>query len=311
MKKLFVDTLKNNILVLDGELSNNVGRYKLDEKEYRGDKYKEHPVDLKGFTEILTYSKREAINNVHEKYLKAGADVIRTNTFNANKISLSKYKLDDIAYELNYTAARLSYEKAAKYSNITRTKPRYVAGVIGTIPTDENNFDKVVAAYDEQIKGLFAAKVDLLLIESVTQIENLKAVLIAIENILKKRRKHYPVFVSGLHSENSKSVVTEDILKRFASFTTHVKIVGIGANCNLYPEQMYSQIKEFSTSDYKTIFYPSTIDNSQNKKLTSDEFVEYLSKFIDEKIVNIIGGGSGTNPDYIRKIVKYMKKINK
>ena len=312
MKKTFEETLKNNILVLDGAIDKLVNKYNISEKNWRGEKYKDHPVDLKGFKEILTFSKPETINDIHEKYLKAGADIIETNTFNANRIVLEKYQLSDIAYELNYTAARNAYEKAAKYSNITRDKPRYVAGAIGTIFTDDSNFNKVVEAYGEQIKGLFAAKVDFLLIETITQVDNLKAILIAIENILKKRRKHFPVFISGVHTEESVSVVTPEILQRFAPFTTNVKIIGIGNNCNYFPEKMYSQIKEFANnSDYYTIFYPNAgnLDASKNYSLSSEEFEKYLSKFIDEKIVNIIGGCHGTTPDYIRKIVKYIKKL--
>ena len=311
MKKNFEDILKEKILILDGAMNSMIQKYQLKERDYKGKRFLEHKVNLMGCNEILSFTKQEIIKDIHEKYLKAGADIIETNTFNANKIYLSKFDLPDVAYELNYTAATIAKEKTSKYINLTRNKPRFVAGAIGPIETTDENFDDVVYAYSEQIKGLLAGRIDFLLIETISDETNLKAILIALDNILKKRRKHFPIFISGIISENNNSPITDDLIKRYSTFTSYINVLGIGINCNYYPEKMYSQLKKISeNTDLYTIFYPNAIQVDKNKQnLSSDEMVEFLSKFVENKIVNIIGGCCGSTPEYTSKIKKLLKKF--
>ena len=311
MKKNIEDILKEKVLVLDGAMNSMIKKYHLKERDYKGKRFIEHKLDLMGCNEILSFTKQEIIKDIHEKYLKFGADIIETNTFNANRIYLSKFDLADIAYELNYTSATIAKEKTSKYANLSRNKPRFVAGAIGPIETNDDNFDEVVYAYSEQIKGLLAGRVDFLLIETISNETNLKAILIALDNILKKRRKHFPIFISGLISENNNSPITKDLINRYSAFTTYVNVLGIGVNCNYYPEKMYSQLKEISkNTNLHTIIYPNAIQiDKDSQELSSDEMIKFLSKFVEQKIVGIVGSCCGSTPEYTSKIKTLVKKF--
>ncbi len=307
MKKSIENIIKEKILVLDGAMATMLKKYRTKERDYKGDRFKDHPVDLFGFNEILSFTKPDRIRDVHEKYLRAKADIISTNTFRANKIELKKYQLEDLAYELNYTAATLARDNATKYTNITRDKPRYVAGVLGPISSKEATLDEMEEAYSEQIKGLMAGKVDVILLETVFEEDNIKAALLALEAILKKRRKNFPIIISGAAIEGKEPIVTGELIKRYTSIVHHVRILAMGMNCGHGPEQLLDKLKNISYSaPFNIVAYPSAgiPDENGNLELDTDSLIEQTKKYIDKDLVNIIGGCCGTTTEFIKKLSK-------
>lgn len=312
--------LEKRVLVLDGAMGTMIQRYKLTETEFRGEKYKNHAINLSGCNDILCNSRPELIRDIHEKYLKVGADIIETNTFNANRISLKDYGLEDEAYELNYNAARLAAESAAKYSNITRNKPRFVAGAIG--PTNktasmspdvsdpskrEISFDELVAAYSEQVKGLLAGKVDILLVETIFDTLNAKAALFAIQQVLEKRNKVFPVMVSGTIADKSGRTLTGQTVEAFLNTLSNIDLLSIGFNCSMGANDLFPYIEELS---YKAPFFVSAYPNAGLPNelgfydQTPDKMCLEMKEFTNNKLVNIIGGCCGTTPEHIEKMVE-------
>ncbi len=312
MKKTLENIIREKILVLDGGVATSLKKYRIKDRDFKGERFKNHDVDLSNFYEMLNFTKVDIVKDAHEKFIKAGADIISTNTFRANRIELKKYKLDEIAYELNYTSAMAARELTTKYSNITRDKPRYVAGVIGPISSKEATLDEMEIAYSEQIKGLMAGKVDVILLETVFEEDNIKAALFALEAILKKRRKNFPMIISGAALENNKALVTGELIKRYTSFIHHVRILAIGMNCGSGPEQILEKIKNISyTAPYNIIAYPNAgLPNEKGKyEIEVDTYIESIKKFIDKNLVNIIGGCCGVRAEHIKKISKLVKGV--
>jgi len=307
MKKSIENIIKEKVLVLDGAMATMLQKYNTKSRDFHGERFANHPVDLSGFNEILNFTKPERIKDVHEKYLRAKADIISTNTFRANKIELKKYQLDDLAYELNYTAATLARENATKYTNITRDKPRYVAGVIGPISSKEATLDEMEEAYSEQIKGLMAGKVDVILLETIYEEDNIKAALLALEAILKKRRKNFPIIISGAAIEGQAPIVTSEMIKKYTTIVHHVRILAIGMNCGNGPEPMLDKLKNISyTAPFNIVAYPSAGIPNEDGKIDADldYLVEQAKKYLEKDLVNIIGGCCGTTPEYITKLNK-------
>jgi len=307
MKKSIENIIKEKVLVLDGAMATMLQKYTTTQRDYKGERFENHPIDLSGFYEILNFTKPERIRDIHEKYLRAKADIISTNTFRANKIELKKYQLDDLAYELNYTAATLARDNATKYTNITRDKPRYVAGVIGPISSKEATLDEMEEAYSEQIKGLMAGKVDVILLETVYEEDNIKAALLALEAILKKRRKNFPIIISGALIDGSDSIVTGEMIAKYTAIVHHVRILAIGMNCGTGPDAMFDKLKNLSyTAPFNIVAYPSAGIPDENGKIKKDldYLVEQTKKYIDKDLVNIIGGCCGTTPEFITKLSK-------
>ncbi len=307
MKKSIENIIKERVLVLDGAMATMLQKYTIKERDFKGERFANHPVNLSGFNEILNFTKPERIRDIHEKYLRAKADIISTNTFRANKIELKKYQLDDLAYELNYTAATLARENVTKYTNITREKPRYVAGVIGPISSKEATLDEMEEAYSEQIKGLMAGKVDVILLETVYEEDNIKAALLALEAILKKRRKNFPIIISGAAIEGQNPIITGEMITKYTAIVHHVRILAIGLNCGNGPEPMLDKLKNISyTAPFNVIAYPSAgIPDDEGKiNVDLDYLIEQTQKYIDKDLVNIIGGCCGTTPQFITKLSK-------
>jgi len=312
--------LENRILVIDGAMGTMIQRFNLIEKDFRGELYKNHHINLKGCNDILSNTRPEIIRDIHEKYLKAGADIIETNTFNATSISLQDYGLAETAYELNYNAARIAVEMAAKYSGITRNKPRFVAGAIG--PTNktasmspdvndpskrEISFDDLVKAYSEQVKGLLAGKVDILLVETIFDTLNAKAALFAIQSVLEKRNKVFPVMISGTITDKSGRTLTGQTVEGFLNTLSNIDLLSIGFNCSFGAKDMFPFVEELS---YKAPFYVSAYPNAGLPNelglydQTPDKMKEEMKEFTHNKLVNLIGGCCGTTPEHIEKLVE-------
>ncbi len=308
--------LKERVLVLDGAMGTMIQRYKLSEEDYRGERFKNHPCDLKGNNDLLSLTRPDVIAEIHKAYLDAGSDIIETNTFNATTISQADYQAEEFVYEINFESARIAAEAAAIYSELTPDKPRFVAGSIGptnkttSLSPDVNDpgfraifFDEMKASYKGQVKGLVEGGVDLLLVETVFDTLNAKAALMGIEEYLESAGKQIPVMVSGTITDASGRTLSGQTLEAFMHSLSHVDLLSIGLNCSLGAKEIRPYLKELAE---KSSFFTSVHPNAglPNQFGEYDETPEEMSKlikdFIDSGFVNIVGGCCGTTPDHIR-----------
>ena len=324
MKYLPEDIIKNKILILDGAMGTMIQKHKLGEEDYRGAQFKDHPKPLKGDYDILNITNPEIIRNIHREYLEAGADIISTNTFNANAISQADYGLEDQVYNMNFKAARIAVESIVLFENSTGKEGHFVAGSLGptnrtaSMSPDVNDpgaravtFDELVKAYSEQARGLTDGGADILLVETVFDVLNCKAALFAIENIFEEKGIRLPVMVSGTITDASGRTLTGQTPEAFLVSVSHFPLFSVGLNCALGAEQLRPFIQELSA---KTGFYVSAHPNAG----LPDQFGEYnqsaeymasvIEDFMKEGWVNIAGGCCGTTPLHIRKIAELSKK---
>ena len=320
MKKIpynIAGLLKDRILVLDGAMGTMIQKLKFDESDYRGKRFKEYNLPLKGNNDLLSLTQPKAIFNIHKQYLDAGADIIETNTFSSTSIAMADYGMESLVYELNYESAKLAKKATEKFNNQIN-KPRFVAGSIG--PTNktasmspdvnnpgyrEVNFDDLVNSYTEQIVALIDGGVDILLVETVFDTLNAKAALYAIENYKKKNSIDIPVMVSGTITDASGRTLSGQTLEAFVTSISHVNLLSIGLNCALGAEQLYPYIKKMSiVSDLPISVHPNAgLPNEFGEYDQNPEQMQILIKdYLKNSLVNIIGGYCGTTPDHIRLI---------
>ena len=259
--------LKNKILTIDGAMGTMVQSYELSEEDFRKDQFKDHPIDLKGNNDILVLTQPQIISEIHKRYLEAGADIIETNTFNANSISQSDYQLEDQVYNINHEAAKIASKIAKSYKD----KPRFVAGAIGptsrtaSLSPDVNDpsyrntsFDELVDVYSEQILGLIDGGIDLFLVETVFDTLNCKAALFAINQILKEKNIEIPIFISGTITDASGRTLSGQTVEAFWNSIKHIKPTGVGLNCALGAEQIRPWLNELSNiADTFVFVYPN------------------------------------------------------
>ncbi len=334
------DYLKERILIIDGAMGTMIQRHKLEENDYRGDRFKDWHSDLKGNNDLLCLTQPDIILGIHRQYLEAGADIIETNTFNAQRISLADYHMEELAFELNLAAAGIAKKAAAAYTAANPDKPRFVAGAIGpmnktlSLSPDVNNpgfravsFDEVVSAYYEQIKGLVEGGVDLLLIETIFDTLNAKAAIFAIKKYFRdineprdKRGEGYersskrelPIMISGTITDASGRTLSGQTLEAFYISVMHARPLSIGLNCALGAVEMRSHIEELSqiaacyTSAYPNAGLPNTMGEYDEQPEQTAHFIE---EWAEQGFVNIVGGCCGTTPDHIRHIADHVKKI--
>src|SRR5690554_295303 len=321
LKKL----LEERILILDGAMGTMIQRYKLTEEDFRGERFKDYPYDLKGNNDLLSITKPEVIKEIHKAYLSAGSDIIETNTFNANAISQADYKMEEIAYEINLSAARIAREAVDEFiKDNPGSKPRFVAGAIGptnkslSISPDVNDpgyraadFDQISKAYYEAAKGLVEGGVDILLIETVFDTLNAKAAIYAIEEYLNEIKKDIPLIISGTIVDLSGRTLSGQTAEAFLISVSHAKnLLCVGLNCSLGAEQMRPFIQELSE---KAPFYVSVYPNAglPNELGEYDQLpektAELLNDFASNGFANIIGGCCGTTPEHIKKIAEAVK----
>ncbi|HOK14885.1 MAG TPA: homocysteine S-methyltransferase family protein, partial [Candidatus Kapabacteria bacterium] len=305
--------LQNRILVLDGAMGTMIQRYNLSENDFRGNRFASHNKLLKGCNDILNLTKPDVIEEIHQQYLAAGADIIETNTFNSTSISLADYDLQNYVYEINYNAARLARKVADKYSD---TEFKFVAGSIGptnktlSISPDVNNpsfrsvnFTQVVEAYKEQVNGLIDGGCDILLVETVFDTLNAKAALFAIQSVFDEKGQVLPVMLSVTISDASGRTLSGQTLDAFLISVSHFPLLSIGLNCALGAKEMYPLILDLS---YRTHLYLSAYPNAGLPNQfgqydeTPESMGEWIRLFIDEGLVNIVGGCCGTTPDFIK-----------
>ena len=308
------DLLKKRILVLDGAMGTMIQRYTLSENDFRGDRFRDHDSDLKGNNDLLSITRPDIIKSIHKEYLDAGADIIETNTFSSTSIAQEDYNLSSIVYELNYQSAKIAKEIVDLCSTIE--KPRFVAGSIGptnrtaSISPDVENpafrqisFDQLKTAYTEQVRGLIEGGSDLILIETVFDTLNCKAALFAVEDVFEDLNVRLPIMVSGTITDESGRTLSGQTAEAFLNSISHIPLLSIGFNCALGTKAMRPYIKELSD---KAPFFVSAYPNAglPNEMGEYDEspaaMAAQLEDFMQNKLVNIIGGCCGTTPDHIQ-----------
>ncbi|HTR31173.1 MAG TPA: homocysteine S-methyltransferase family protein [Puia sp.] len=325
-KELIEKALSERILIIDGAMGTMIQRHKLEEKDYRGERFKDWASDLKGNNDLLVLTQPEIIEGIHREYLEAGADIIETNTFNAQRISMADYHMEEFAFEINVAAARLAKKAAADYTARNPNRPRFVAGAIGpmnktlSLSPDVNNpgfravtFDEVSAAYYEQVKGLVEGGVDLLLIETIFDTLNAKAAIFAIKKYFRdSSTPELPIMISGTITDASGRTLSGQTLEAFYVSVMHARPLSVGLNCALGAAEMRPHIEELSQiSACYTSAYPNAgLPNAMGEY---DELPEDTAHFIEEwaenGFVNIVGGCCGTTPDHIRHIAEHVNKI--
>ncbi len=315
---------KERILILDGAMGTMIQRYKLDETGYRGARFKDHPRDLKGNNDLLVLSQPKIISEIHNAYLEAGADIIETNTFNAQAISQADYGLEDFAYEMNLAAAKLAREAADAWTKKTPGKPRFVAGAMGptnrtaSISPDVNNpgfrnvsFDALVAAYTTQTRGLIDGGADTVLIETVFDTLNAKAAGFAVEQVFDTMGVRLPIMISGTITDLSGRNLSGQTPEAFWYSMQHLKPFSVGLNCSFGAEQLRPSVADMAAAaDTLISVYPNA--GLPNEMGEYDESPEYMAGLLEQwakdGLVNIVGGCCGTTPDHIRAIAQAVAK---
>ncbi len=313
--------LANRIAILDGAMGTIIQRFKLNEEQYRGERFKDFHKDVKGNNELLSLTRPDVIRDIHERYLAAGADLIETNTFGATTIAQADYDMADLAYEMNVASARIAREACDKYS--TPDKPRFVAGAVGPTPKtasispDVNdagarnvNFEELRAAYYEQVKGLVEGGSDVLLVETIFDTLNAKAALFAIEEFFEASGERLPIIISGTVTDASGRILSGQTVTAFWHSVRHAKPLAIGLNCALGATLMRPYIQELNRVAEDTFIscYPNAGLPNPMSDTGFDETPEVTSRlvheFAAEGLVNIVGGCCGTTPDHIGAIAQ-------
>jgi len=315
---------RERILILDGAMGTMIQRYKLDEAGYRGERFKDHTHDLKGNNDLLVLSQPKIISEIHNAYLEAGADILETNTFNAQAISQSDYGLEAIAYEMNVAAAKIAREAADAWTKKTPDRPRFVAGAIGptnrtaSISPDVNNpgfrnvgFDELVEAYATQARGLIDGGADTILIETVFDTLNAKAAGFAVEQVFEEMGVTLPIMISGTITDLSGRNLSGQTPEAFWYSMQHLEPFSIGLNCSFGAEQLRPSVDEMAhvAGTYVSVYPNAGLPNEMGEY---DESPEYMAGLLEEwardGLINIVGGCCGTTPDHIRAIAAAVSK---
>jgi len=311
-------TLLERIMVIDGAMGTAIQRDRPDEAGYRGERFKDWPSDLVGNNDLLSLTQPQIVEGIHREYLEAGADILETNTFNANAVSLADYGMADLSYELNYAGAALAREACDEFS--TPDKPRYVAGALGpttrtaSISPDVNDpgarnvsYDQLVAAYLEAANGLVDGGADLLIIETIFDTLNAKAAVFAVETLFEERGRRWPVIISGTITDASGRTLSGQVTEAFWNSIRHAKPIAVGLNCALGAPEMRPYIAEMSRiADTFVSCYPNA--GLPNAFGEYDETpacqAGYIADFVDAGLVNLVGGCCGTAPPHIAAIAE-------
>ena len=318
--------LEKRVLVIDGAMGSMIQQYKLTEKDFRGKRFADWHKDLQGNNDLLSITQPQIIKTIHKEYLKAGADIIETNTFSDTKIAMADYDMQELVYELNFESAKIAKEAVAEFKieyPEFASIPKFVAGAIGptnrTLSLSPNvndpgyraiTFDELVDAYTEQVKGLIDGGVDLLLIETIFDTLNAKAALFAIQNYFEKIDKKMPVMVSGTITDASGRTLSGQTTEAFLNSVSHVDLLSVGLNCALGAKDMRPYLEELSN---KAPFYVSAYPNAG----LPNQFGEYdqdahemghqIEDFLKAGFLNIVGGCCGTTPSHIKRIAEIAK----
>lgn len=315
LKDKLTQALKNDILILDGAMGTMIQRHKLSEADFRGVRFKNHPCPLQGNNDLLSLTRPQIIEDIHTAYLKAGANIIETNTFSSTSIAQSDYEIGkELIFEMNKCSAEIAKRAVREFGQ----PHRYVAGALGptnrtaSISPDVNepskrniNFDELVAAYYEQTRGLVAGGVDILLVETIFDTLNAKAAFFAISQYFENEKAELPCIASVTITDSSGRTLTGQTLEAFMISLSHIPLLAVGLNCALGAKEMRPYIKVLSeksvcfTSLYPNAGLPNAFGGYDQ---SPTEFVDELAPFLESGWVNIVGGCCGTTPEHITRL---------
>jgi 5-methyltetrahydrofolate--homocysteine methyltransferase len=313
--------LAQRIVIIDGAMGTMIQRYKLGEADYRGERFKDHPKDLKGNNELLQFTRPDVLREIHDAYLAAGADIIETNTFGATRIAQDDYGLGEFAREMNVAAARIA--RAAADAAATPERPRFVAGALGPTPRtasispDVNDpaarnvtFEQLRAAYHEQASGLLEGGADLFLVETIFDTLNAKAAIFALDELMEQTGERLPVIVSGTVTDASGRILSGQTVGAFWHSVRHARPLAVGLNCALGAALMRPYIEELAkvAADTWISCYPNAGLPNPMSETGFDETPEVtaglMEEFAKSGFLNIAGGCCGTTPEHIAAIAR-------
>ncbi|MGL5632585.1 MAG: methionine synthase, partial [Azovibrio sp.] len=320
-----ISLLGERILILDGAMGTMIQRYGFAEADYRGDRFKDHPHDLKGNNDLLTLTRPDAIREIHAQYLSAGADILETNTFNSTATSQNDYNLAEVVYELNFEGARLARQVCDEFTARDPSKPRFVAGVLGptsrtaSMSPDVNDpsfrnvtFDELVSSYFEAVVGLVEGGADLLLVETVFDTLNAKAALFAIEFFFEKAGRRWPVMISGTITDASGRTLSGQTAEAFWNSLSHIRPLSFGLNCALGAKELREYVTELSrvcecfVSAHPNAGLPNAFGGYDE---TPEELAGEIEDWARQGFVNIVGGCCGTTPEHIAAIAQAVSGV--
>ena len=307
--------LEKRILVIDGAMGTMIQRYQLTEEDFRGERFKNHPCDLKGNNDLLNITRPDIIKAIHAEYLKAGADIIETNTFSTQRISMADYQMEDLSYEMSFEGAKIAKEVALEFTAKNPDKPRFVAGAIGpttkmaSMSPDVNDpgyravtFDELTEAFDEQVRGLVDGGADVLLFETITDTLITKAGLFSVKKYEQEIGRKIEIMISGTITDASGRTLSGQTAEAFLNSLTHANILSIGFNCALGAKEMRPHIEELAknapcyVSAYPNAGLPNEFGAYDEQP---HETAHLVGDFISSGFVNIVGGCCGTTPEHI------------
>jgi len=314
------NALAKRILILDGAMGTMLQRHNFTEEDFRGERFKDFPHPLKGNNDLLSLTQPEAIKDVHRQYFAAGADIVETNTFSGTTIGMADYHMEDLVYELNYESARLAKEVANEFTTANPDKPRFVAGSIGptnrtaSMSPDVNDpgyravtFDDLRIAYKEQVNALIDGGCDILLVETIFDTLNAKAALFAIEEVKDERNLDIPIMVSGTITDASGRTLSGQTVEAFLISISHIPLLSVGFNCALGADQLKPYLRrlahntQFSVSAHPNAGLPNAFGQYDQ---TPEEMQALIREYLDDNLINIIGGCCGTTPEHIKLIAE-------
>ncbi|EIE1227345.1 methionine synthase [Vibrio vulnificus] len=318
--------LKQRILLIDGGMGTMIQGYKLQEQDYRGERFADWHSDLKGNNDLLVLTQPQLIKEIHHAYLEAGADILETNTFNATTIAMADYDMESLSEEINFAAAKLAREAADEWTAKNPAKPRYVAGVLGptnrtcSISPDVNDpgyrnvsFDELVEAYSESTRALIRGGSDLILIETIFDTLNAKACAFAVDSVFEELGFALPVMISGTITDASGRTLSGQTTEAFYNSLRHVRPISFGLNCALGPDELRPYVEELSRiSETFVSTHPNAgLPNAFGEyDLSPEEMAEHVKEWAQSGFLNLIGGCCGTTPEHIRHMAMAVKGVS-
>jgi len=324
-RKKIEELIKEKTLVLDGAMATMIQTHALEEKDYRKGWFENHNKVLIDNFDLLSLTRPDIIKEIHNKYFEAGADICKTNTFSATTIVQSEYGLEGFVNDMNYSSAKIAREIADAFTKLNPKKPRYVAGTIGpsirvtSHDVDENilmlkkvEFEDLTKSYINQVKVLIAGGVDLLLVETVFDVMNAKAAVYAINRVQKKMKTALPVMISGTISNTSKGNEDKKEIENFLTSLSNLSVFSIGINCSFGAKNLKPYLKFINKGPKYVSVHPNAgLPNSNGEyEETPATMAQHIEGFLEEGLVNIVGGCCGTTPEHISAIADIVKKYN-
>lgn len=320
------EILKERILILDGAMGTMIQRHKLEEKDFRGDRWPNHPSPLKGNNDLLSITRPEIIKDIHRQYYEAGADFAETNTFSGTTIAQADYGLEEAVYDINFESAKIAKEVAIEMTEKEPHKPRFVIGTMGptnrtaSLSPDVNDpgyraitYDQLVTAYTQQAEALLDGGADILMVETIFDTLNAKAALFACQGVLEDRGIEVPIMVSGTITDASGRTLSGQTTESFLISVEHMPLLSIGLNCALGANELkqYSDVlskkSPFFTSAHPNAGLPNEFGEYDE---SPEDMAAQVKEFLEDGMLNILGGCCGTTPPHIKAMAELAKNYS-